>query len=557
MMRDRLRYIAETYGVKLAMAVLHRESARGLITVDTLIQRFAKADPTSGKARTQWLVKTYIADKHFKLEDLGRAYAALMAFQRSKRTFSKEQRELFNIKTLHALEALVDPILRKEEHARLTRDLSSLTGRHKRRLEECKAREESLVIQEGAGLTTIVVPITEFAAKWWGRGTKWCTAAENNNAFQHYHTMAPLVILIDRDGAKFQIHITKHDIQIRDAADYSVPMQEINNRWHVFKPLIYWGLTKNSDILEWIPKQDKTPAFYQWAIRQNSHVLQSVPQNQLTYDFCRLAIKCNGMSIMDIPKNFRTPDMYRLAVEQNGLVFILVPTIYQTLDLCRLALERHGNLLIFLPEVHRTPDFYRLAVKQDGQNIAHVPVAHRTQGLCQLAITCHGLALQYVPLPQCTKMLCIQAVEHSGCALKFVPEEYQTQDLWETAVHQNGKALQFVPPTCRHPDLCRVAVQQDGLALSYVPKTYQTLDLCCLAVEQAGLALEFVLEHYKTHEICKLAVESTRYALQYVPKSIQDDIQSYLAPDFILWTPAVFGNLRSYLQHMPNLGDIV
>ena len=53
----------------------------------------------------------------------------------------------------------------------------------------------------------IVIPHTEDAAKLYGKGTKWCTAADNNNMFDYYYEQGDLFINIDkRNGKKYQFH---------------------------------------------------------------------------------------------------------------------------------------------------------------------------------------------------------------------------------------------------------------------------------------------------------------------------------------------------------------
>jgi hypothetical protein len=49
--------------------------------------------------------------------------------------------------------------------------------------------------------------LTEAAAKLYGKNTKWCTAAEKNNMFEHYKGQGNLYIIITQDGRKFQLHM--------------------------------------------------------------------------------------------------------------------------------------------------------------------------------------------------------------------------------------------------------------------------------------------------------------------------------------------------------------
>ena len=55
-------------------------------------------------------------------------------------------------------------------------------------------------------LGSLAVPETEEASKILGKGTKWCTAADNNNMFDEYNKAGPLYVWKDKSGKKYQFH---------------------------------------------------------------------------------------------------------------------------------------------------------------------------------------------------------------------------------------------------------------------------------------------------------------------------------------------------------------
>ena len=65
-------------------------------------------------------------------------------------------------------------------------------------------------------------PTTEAGAKYYGRETKWCTAATNNNMFSYYNNEGTLYIIIPKSDQKnkFQIHF--EHTQLMDATDKPV-----------------------------------------------------------------------------------------------------------------------------------------------------------------------------------------------------------------------------------------------------------------------------------------------------------------------------------------------
>jgi Domain of unknown function (DUF4116) len=452
-LRARLVKILILHGKALSEAVGQREpeSKDVLLSAKDLVQQFANADPMPGKSRTQWMVKTYIADNQFKLEDLGRATAALEAFERFKRKLPREQRELSQLTSLRDLEALVDPFVKAEERARLTRDLSSVTGRDKRRLECVKARDESIVIQEGKGLPTIAVPMTEFSSKWWGRGTKWCTAAENSNAFARYHQEAPLIVIICFDGEKFQMHVKTHPFLFMDNTDKRVSKEIIQERWNEFQSLLYWAVERSGLALKYVPEEHQTPELYQIAVEQNGIALGYVPDELRTPELCRIAVEQNGLALQFVPENKRSPELCRLAVQQNWMALKFVSEDQKTLEFCKQAIQRDGRALKFVPEEYKTIELCRLAIEQNVIALGDVPKKYKS-ALYRLAIEQNGLILSSIPVEHKTEELCRLAVEQNGGALQFLPREYKTLELCRLAIRHGEQILYCVPEEFKTPE---------------------------------------------------------------------------------------------------------
>jgi hypothetical protein len=465
-LRPRLAKIVDLHGDTLLTTIKERTHNVSM-TSDDLIRRFAEFDPTIEKSRTQWLIKTYIADKHFKMEDLGRAQAALTVFTRCKHRLPIEQRELSRFKSLSALEDLVAPFIHMEEQSRLERDLSSVTGREKRRLEDQKARDESLTLQEQKGHPTIAVPMTEFASCWWGRGTRWCTASRKENAFLDYNHDAPLIVIVDTDGAKFQMFVTHDDIQFMDAPDKDVSLKIMRQRWSSLETLMRWALQKNGSALKYFPIRHRTPDVCQQAVSQCGMALQYVPRKRCTLDIIHRAIRQNGLAL------------------RYGIVFKFIPEDYCNEDLYRIAVASNGSTLLDIPQKYHTEEFYNLAImegdpsqdKNNGWALGLIPSEYRTPELCHHAITKNGSALKFVPAKLKTEELCRIAVTKCRLAMPYVPTPYKTDDLYRLAITHDGWALQYVPIDHRNADLCRLAVEQNREAMPYVPESQKTPDL--------------------------------------------------------------------------------
>lgn len=62
------------------------------------------------------------------------------------------------------------------------------------------------------------------AAMWWGRGTKWCTAARQGNKFEEYAQKGPLLVVISR-AAKYQLSLPSGEF--RDASDTALDLSKV------------------------------------------------------------------------------------------------------------------------------------------------------------------------------------------------------------------------------------------------------------------------------------------------------------------------------------------
>lgn len=76
---------------------------------------------------------------------------------------------------------------------------------------------------------TVIIPETEEAACYYGKGTKWCTAADYNNQFNNYKSRGDLYILINKGNPseKYQFHF--EDYQFMDVKDRPIRLGDFMN----------------------------------------------------------------------------------------------------------------------------------------------------------------------------------------------------------------------------------------------------------------------------------------------------------------------------------------
>ncbi len=509
---SRLSWALKAYGHLLAAAIKADTSpeAREVETLpeEQISEHVAQlilnhADPTAAKTMTAWLVRQY-AHGGLRLEDTGTAYETLKMFERYCPTLPEGQRDLGQYASLAQVWEAVLPLATAEQ--------TKLSGKAQKALDLDKAYAESRILRQDPDGFTIAVPLTEFAAKWWGRGTRWCTAAEKANQFSHYHKDAPLIVMVIPelgDRGKFQMWVTRDDmrgdIQFMDAADRPVSNALIESNWERFEPLVQVAFVQNGVALRFFPESLRSP------------------------DLCRIAIEANGRALWHVPKNLHTEDLYKLAVTKNGAALGLIEYDLRSPELCRIAVEQNGFALASVPERFRTVDICRSAVEQNGWALEWVPKDLCSEELCRIAVTQDGWNLQVVPRHLRTDTLCRIAVESDGELLGLVPEEFRTEELCKMAVAQNGLAIGYVPLFLQSEELYRIAVSLDGEALCRITELRRNEDLCRIAVMQNPKSIQHVPDHLQ---------------LKMVPFARQKDV----APKAPLWDISLLDRLEEALR---------
>lgn len=78
----------------------------------------------------------------------------------------------------------------------------------------------------------VIQPLTEKGSCYYGQGTKWCTAAKNNNQFKNYNEQGSLYIIIPKNptyvGEKYQLHIETDSLM--NELDNEVSIRQLLNR---------------------------------------------------------------------------------------------------------------------------------------------------------------------------------------------------------------------------------------------------------------------------------------------------------------------------------------
>ena len=163
-----------------------------------------------GNKYLQWAVRQY-ASGDFKLEDVSRVKQALKQFQQKQRALP--------IKDLNQYRSIADLEDAVEE--------AQPEQSKRQQKQEIKTEGADVVVKGSDGV--VLELKTKEAACYYGKGTKWCTAANSNNMFDNYNQAGPLHVFIGNDGRKFQFHFESR--QFMDERDDSVDVMKLRSKY--------------------------------------------------------------------------------------------------------------------------------------------------------------------------------------------------------------------------------------------------------------------------------------------------------------------------------------
>ncbi|PCJ96768.1 MAG: hypothetical protein COA52_00755 [Hyphomicrobiales bacterium] len=157
-----------------------------------VIETALDSDPTPNKQYALWILRTYLNKGINLFEDFSRTGNALEIFHKHKTKMPKK--DINQIKSLSELENMVEAFS------------DTLSGKEEKAVLSDKIKKETTFVYQ-SGKDVILIPKTEAASCFWGKGTKWCTAAtKGKNEFQRYDDQGTLYIII-KGGKKYQFHM--------------------------------------------------------------------------------------------------------------------------------------------------------------------------------------------------------------------------------------------------------------------------------------------------------------------------------------------------------------
>jgi hypothetical protein len=194
-----------------------------------------QSDPSPAKKYVNWMIVRYLKGDIRRLEDIpSRIAPALMKFQ-SLQNKKKLKPEHSDINKIRSIEDAMD-------------EYSVNSNQTQGNKSQAKSVERSMYDSKKAELIfnsneyKIVVPKTEEASCFFGKNTRWCTAAANNNQFKYYSHDGPLYIILHKStNTRWQFSFASNEYtDERDAPINLIEFLSSHDPVHqVFKKLGY------------------------------------------------------------------------------------------------------------------------------------------------------------------------------------------------------------------------------------------------------------------------------------------------------------------------------
>lgn len=194
-----------------------------------ILRQLEIADPTPHKQYTQWLAKVY-ANEGIKLEDIvSKGADWLQTYQKLKnhKLLTPDINDINKLQFQQLYQIVSDP---------------ELNQRLQGAAQAAMPKGTSQTVIDNA-LVRVIWPKDEAAAKYYGQGTQWCTAANNNNMFERYNKQGPMFIFLpkkpDYPGEKYQIHFASGSF-MNEQDEPSDPLYLITEKYGNLKTQLYW-----------------------------------------------------------------------------------------------------------------------------------------------------------------------------------------------------------------------------------------------------------------------------------------------------------------------------
>ena len=465
-------------------------------TPKTLIDLIIQVDPTKNSAYTDWIIRKYLDGNFRYIEDLGKLTELLTFYEKAKPKLPQEQRDINKFKSYQELDQFIDKLQAANTDTRTNRETERQYG-------DDLIKSGQVEIYYNSPEIKIVIPKTREASCYFGKNTKWCTAATKNNKFDQYNSKDNLYILLfKKENIRWQFHF--QSMQFMDEKDQDLTAAQVKSVGYLFpgtfihpdasEQVQLAAIQQHGAAIGYIKNPSKQAQLA--AIQQNGtaiyHIKNPSEQVQLT------AVQQNGRAIEYI-KN-PSEQIQLAAVQQNGYAIKYIENPSEQVQLT--AIQQNGTAISYIKNSNE--QIQLAAVQQNGNAIEYIK--NPSEQIQLAAVQQNGYAIFYIKNP--SEELQLAAVQKDGTAIGYIKNPSEQVQL--AAVKQNGTAIRYIKNSNEQVQLA--AVQQNGNAIYYIKNPSEQVQLA--AVQQNGRAIKYI--ENPSEQVQLTAVKRHGSAIKYI-----------------------------------------
>ena len=400
-------------------------------------------DPTSNSKYTKWIVARFVDPNggiRF-VEDLSKLTEPMTRYARLTQSgaIPANSRDINQFKNMNSFLDLMDQYAEKK------------TGNEmKSGEEENLFKTNQVELYKDTGAIKIVIPKTEEAAKFYGRGTRWCTAGDNDNQFDYYNGQGPLYVIIFRgSGDKWQFHF--ESMQFVDSQDEALGADLVKSLSGLF-PEDKWMDAVERDGYAIVYIKDPSEAMQMVSVNERGNFIEYIENPSEAVQLA--AVNQNGYAIEHINDPSEAAQLAAVNKYTDAIQYINDPSEAAQLA----AVKEDGGMIRYIKNPTKAVQI--AAVKENGRAIRHI--RNPSEAVQLAAVKYDGGAIQFIENP--SEAVQMAAVNYDAYSILYINDPTEAVQL--AAVNQNGYVLQDIKNPSEAVQLA--AVNQDRRAIRHI-----------------------------------------------------------------------------------------
>jgi len=378
-------------------------------------------DPTGNSKYTKWIITRFVDPNggiRF-VEDLSKLTEPLTRYAKLTQSgvIPTSSRDINQFKNMNSFLNLMDQYAEKK------------TGREEKSNEEQELiKSGQAVLYKDTGTLKIMIPKTEEAAKFYGRGTRWCTAGDKDNRFNYYNRQGRLYVLIFRgSGVKWQFHFESG--QFMDEQDEPLAADLVKPITGLFSRDKWVTAVKNVGYaIEYI--KNPTEALKMDAVKKDGYAIQYIKNP--TEEMKIAAVKSDGYAIEYIKKPSEAVQM--AAVNEDGSAIKYIENPSEAMKMIAVKKDEYAIRYIDDP----SEALQMAAVRQNGYVIE--TIKNPTEAVQMAAVKSYEDSIQYIKNP--SEAVQMAVIADNVYAIQHIKNPSEAVQM--AAVKDDGRAINYI-----------------------------------------------------------------------------------------------------------------